>query len=273
MSKADVSSSNAIVSVTPIYTKTWTTVIDTIVSYDLGGGNTILAEIVGSREVVVDCDLSLCDISCGVTALNNRYLSERISNPTEANKIFASLTRITQLMEMFKIQQECGLNTQAATTLTAIRTEGNFTAGCGCSDSSVPVQIIPLCGSGGTSVSVIQGTGITVTTTVNGNQITYSVALSAAYIALINSLAPTDVVGTAYIGVVKTTPGGVNTYTLTNLAPFIPLNTQEAKCLLTWSNFAAPTMTCVVSDIVKEGSNMTNLVVTPVATIGVGSWK
>lgn len=268
---ADVTSSSAVITISPIYTKTWTTIIETTVEYAISGG-TIEVTITGSKDTVVDCDLSLCDISCGVIALENRYTNAQTTNPVLAKTYFEQLTRIFQLVSEFKMQQECGQNDKASETLGKIRTAGDFTADCGCDDSDEPQQIVPLCGSAATSSIVTAGTGISVSASGSGT-ITYQVSLSQAYLNIIAALAPVNVVAGTGISVVKTTPGGVDTYTITNDAPFDPLNTQQAQCFISYSNFAAPTVSVTTSYIVKEGSNMTDMVVASGGNVGVGLWK
>lgn len=272
---ADVVSSNAVVTISPIYTQTWTTIITTNLTYTLSDGSTVDVILTGSKETVVDCDLSLCQISCCLLALNNRYLNNRTSNPPKAAEYFAALTRAFQLVELFNIAQKCGQTTAANTALSEIRTVADCTESCGCDNSEEPQQIIPLCTTGsGTTTVVTAGTGITVTTTVSGTTVTYSVKISDAVMAIINNLSPVNVVGGAGVTVVETDVAGVQTFTVTVDDPWVPLNTQEANVLLEYSNFAAPTLTITTSDIVKEGSNMVNMTVAnTTGTIGVGTWK
>lgn len=277
LEKADVvstSTASATIVVTPIYTKTWTTIVESTVEYDLGGGNTIEVIITGSKDTVVDCDLSLCEISCGVIALNNRYTSALSTNRVLAAEYYAQLTRVSQLIGQFQMQQQCGQNNQAAETLSQIRTAGNFTEDCGCgSDSDEPVQVVPLCGASGTGAIVSAGTGISVSTS-GTTTVTYQVSISQAYLDIIAALSPVNVVGGTGVTVTETDVAGVQTFTIDVDDPVDPLNTQEARCLLEWSNFAAPTLTITTSNIVKEGSNMTDLTVAnTTGTIGVGTWK
>ncbi len=277
LEKADVVSTSiasAVIVVTPIYTKTWTSIVTSVVEYDLGDGDTISATITGSQDTVVSCDLSLCEISCGVIALENRYTAAQTANPVRAKEYYDQLTRVFQLVSEFEMQSKCSQNDLAAATLAKIRVAGEFTADCGCDDSDEPVQIVPIGGSGTTSV-VSAGTGISVSSS-GSSTVTYQVSLSQSYLDIIAALAPVNVVaGDAYIDVVESTVGGVQTFTVTNEAPFIPLNTQQSQCLISYSNFAAPTvaLTLVSSTNVKEGSNMVEMNVASAGSVGVGLWK
>jgi len=271
---APITSSNVEVLVSPIYTQTWTTTLEVNITYTLPDGSTIDAILTGSKETIVDCDLSLCQISCCVIALNNRYKNNRVDNPQQAALDLASLNRIFQLVELFQMAQSCGQTTEASIALTEIKTIGNCGDACSCDDSDLPQQVVPLCTSGsGTNVVVSAGTGISINTTVNGNTVTYEVSISSSVMSIINSLAPVNVVGGVGITVVKTTPGGVDTYTVTNTLPFNPLDTQQAKCLIEYSNFAAPTVALTTSNIVSEGPNMAPMTVASSGSVGVGLWK
>ncbi len=272
---SDIVSQNAVVTVSPIYTQTWTTIIETNLTYTLPDGSTVDVILTGSKETVVDCDLSLCQISCCLLALNNRYINARTTNPVDAGIYLAALNRAVQLVQLFRMAQECSQTTAAANALTEIRQVADCTEGCGCGDDTIPQQIIPLCSSGGGSnITVVAGTGITVTTSTVGGSVQYSVAISTAVMNIINSLAPVNVVAGTGISVVKTTPGGVDTYTITNTSTFDPTSISDANCLLEWSNFANPSLTITVSNTTTQGQfadviNVTNTT----GSIGVGTWK
>lgn len=262
-----VVSSNATVTISPIYTKTWTTKIEVSLSIDLGDGNTIVVDLVGSEEIDVECDLDLCDIACCLIALNNRYLANRISNPPQAVRDFADLTRVTQLMEMFASFSKCGKNAQAAQALAEIKTVANCTDGCNCNDEQ-PQLIVPLCGTGsGGTVQVTAGTGVTVTVSTSGSITTYQVGISTSVMNIINSLAPQNIIAGAGISVAYALIGGVDTWTITNTDPYVASNRQDLRCKIEYSNPAAPTVAITVSDGLVEGANMQ---LATVASVGFG---
>ena len=250
----DVVSSNAIITITPIYTKTWTSIVTSQLSIPISGG-TILATITGSEDTVVDCDLSLCDISCCVIALNNRYLDNRTANPSEAAKDFAKLTRMMQLIEIFTMAYKCDQHTEAAAALSEIKVVGNCTDACSCGDDE-PTLVVPLCGSGN-GVSYIQvtaGTGITVTTTMqNGNYI-YQVGISASVMAMINAATPISLSGGTGITVSSAVVAGVTVWTITNSLPYTAQNRMEFICRLQYTSPTACTITN--SAYLTSGANM-----------------
>ena len=260
LSIADIVSSNATITVSPIYTKTWTTIITSTISIDLGGGNTIEATITGSEETLVDCDLTLCDISCCVLALNNRYLDARTANPPLAAKYFADLTRIMQLIDMFQMFNSCNQHDEANEALAEIKKVGNCTDACQCTDDE-PSIVIPLCTSGGSAnINVTAGSGITVTTSlVNGNY-TYQISLSASILSIINSVAPVEIVAGTGISVAYALIGGVDTWTITNTAPYTAQNRMDFLTRLQYTGATAVTITN--SGYLVSGSNMN-----PTATV------
>ena len=199
---ADIVSSIATVTVSPIYTKTWTTIITSTISIDLGGGNTISAVITGSKETDVDCDLTLCDISCCVLALNNRYKTLRTTNPTEAAKEFAKLNRMMQLIEMFQLFTTCSQETEANAIVAEIKEVGNCTDACQCSDEA-PAIVVPLCTSGSNNINVVAGEGIVVAITLANGIYTYQVSLATSILNIINSVRPQSVLAGTELMIIR----------------------------------------------------------------------
>jgi hypothetical protein len=251
---ADIVSSNATVTVTPIYTKTWTTKIESDISIDLGGGNTIQATIVGSQDTKVDCDLTLCEISCCVIAMNNRYLDARISNPPLAAKYFADLTRVMQLIEMFQMATACGQNNVAQDALNEIKKVGNCQDTCRCDDDQ-PQIVVPLCSSGANCVNVTAGTGVVVNTTFANNCYTYQISISPSVMQMINAATPTSLTAGTGISVSSAVIGGVTVWTITNTAPYVEQNRLEFLSRIQYTS--APTAVNITnSNYLKSGSNM-----------------
>ena len=267
LNRADVVSSGASILVTPIFTKTWTTVIETTLTVDLGSGNTIQAIITGSKDTKVECDLSLCDISCCLLALDSRYKDNRTNNPSEAVRNFRDLTRMIQLISEFRIFSECDQHDAASAAVSEIKTLGNCTDACTCSGDE-PNQIVPLCNGAGNTIQVIAGTGIVVTTTFQNNNYVYQIAFSASMLAIINSVKPQNVVGGTGITVVETLEAGVQTWTVTNDSPFTAENRMEFLVRLQYTGPTAVTIT--PSNYLVSGANM-NATATVVSTTIAGA--
>lgn len=253
LNKADIVSSGATVLVTPIFTKTWTSIVETTLTVDLGSGNTIQAIITGSKETIVDCDLSLCDISCCLLALDNRYKDARTENPTLADKYFKDLTRMIQLVAEFRMFYECDQHDAAAACLAEIKKIGNCTDACTCSGDEAS-QVIPLCGGNVNNVQVVQGTGIVVTTTFQNNNYVYQVSLSASMLAIINSMVPTALVAGTGITITSAIVAGVKTWTVTASSPYTAQNRLEFLARIQYTSGAAATIGN--SAYLASGSNM-----------------
>lgn len=243
LSIADIVSSSATITVSPIYTKTWTTIIESNIDIDLGNGNTISAFITGSKETNVECDLTLCDISCCVLALNNRYLDARCENPPLADKYFKDLTRMMQLIDMFQMFNSCSQHDEANEALAEIKKVGNCSDSCGCTDDE-PAIVIPLCTSGGSSnIKVIAGSGINVTASlVNGNY-TYQVNLASSILSIINSVRPQNVLAGLGINVTYSNVGGVDTWTIANTATYTAPDRLDFLCRIQYTSSTSATIT------------------------------
>jgi len=268
---ADIVSSNATVTVSPIYTKTWTTKIESTISIPVTNG-TIQATIVGSQETDVTCDLTLCEISCCVIALNNRYLDARCTNSTLAAKYFADLTRVMQLIEIFQMATACSQSDVASDALNEIKKVGNCQDTCRCDDDQ-PQIVVPLCSSGANCVNVTAGSGIVVNTTFANNCYTYQVALAPSILAIINSVKPQNILSGTGISVSYALVGGVDTWTITNTAPYTEQNRMEFQCAITFSVPGAPVCNIVNSDYLVSGSNINPTATVTNTTIGLANGK
>lgn len=272
LNKADVVSSGAAITVTPIYTKTWTSIVESEITISLTGGGTISALITGSKDTDVECDLSLCDISCCMLALNNRYLDARTTNTTLADKYFKDLTRMIQLAQMFRMAFECDQHDEAQLFIDEIKKVGNCTDACTCTDDE-PQQVIPICGGSVNNVQVIAGTGITVTTTFQNNNYVYQVGLSSSIMAIINSVRPQNVVAGTGISVAYSLVGGVDTWTVTNTATYTAENRLEFLCRIQYTVPGAPVCTIANSAYLYSGSNINTTATVANSTIGLANGK
>lgn len=249
---ADIVSSNATVTVSPIYTKTWTTKIESTISINTGSA-TIQVTITGSQETVVNCDLTLCEISCCVIVLNNRYLAARTENPRLAATYFADLTRMMQLIEIFQMAIACSQNTTAQEQLTEIKKLGNCQDTCRCNDED-PQIVVPLCSSGSNCVKVTAGSGVVVNTTFANNCYTYQVSISPSVLAIINSVKPQNILAGTGISVAYALVGGVDTWTVTNTAIPVVKNRMDFLCRIQYTAPNAATITN--SAYLTEGANI-----------------
>lgn len=267
LSIADIVSSNATITVSPIYTKTWVTIVTSVISIPISNG-TITATITGSKETDVECDLTLCDISCCVLALNNRYLDNRTDNPVLADKDFKDLTRMMQLIEMFQMFTSCSQNDEASDCLTEIKKLGNCSDKCQCNEDE-PNLVVPLCSSGGGSnINVISGTGIVVTVALSGGTYTYQISLAPSILSILNSVYPQNIIASTGISVAQAMVGGVQTWTITNTSSFTAENRMEFLCRIQYSVPGAPVCTITNSAYLYSGTNMNATATVANSTIG-----
>lgn len=203
-----------LITITPIYDKTWTTTILTTAYYRFGTGNFYIQDkIEGSQEILVNCDENLCGILCGLEKLNNRYLESVARGRTDKDLLFYKLNRITQLMNLFGNAQKCGQGSNADLYLKEIYIVGEFDPDCGCSSSDDPKLIVPLYNIiGGANVIVQNGVGILVAGVLSNGTMTYTVSLSSVYQDRLNVLFNTEITSTD--GSVTITPS-VDGLTLT----------------------------------------------------------
>jgi hypothetical protein len=179
----DVSSSLPTVTVTPIWTKTWTTTITTFLEYVLPTGLIVEMTAYGQDEYMVDCAEGLCCVYSCMANLRNKYELYLQTNPSRAAEFFPKLFRMTTAWMLYSAAHSCGDFSNKAKYLSEIINIAK-SENCECcdgDDDGLPVQVVPLCGvsagSGDTVVVTSCGNGIEVTSTTVGGTTTYNVCL------------------------------------------------------------------------------------------------
>lgn len=265
-----VSSAQTITTST-FYNGTQTTEISTILGYTFSDGLIVSDTVTGTKEILVDCTF-ICSIYCCLRSLYNNRENNRGVNQIEFNKYSALFDEVMSTVEIAMQAIDCGKTTDVNGYLTTIKTIANCTDDCSCNDGT-PSLVTGLGGSGLIVVVQSGGAPITVSSITVGMTTTYTVTLSAAFVSKVN--ASYNTVVAAGTNVTVTGPvivGDVHTYTVNAVLP-TTLNTQQSRCLIQYSNFAAPTVVVTVTDNVSEGSNMTPMVVASAGAVGVGLWK
>lgn len=173
--------------ISPLYTGTGTTTIASTITVNLSGGTYAQWLIEGDKEILVQCDFSLCDISCCMETVWRRYSDVKSRNTVEANKYLQQMQDIVFLWHLIRTNLDCGENEKAADHLTEILKIAGCNPGCGCTDGT-PQLVIPL-GGGAASGTVIvtSGEGTIVTPNVVGDITTYVVSLTDEIIAFMES--------------------------------------------------------------------------------------
>lgn len=186
----------------PIWDKTWTWRIYSIVIFQVGTNFTIRDEVEGSGEFVVTCDTDLCEVMCCILAVYNNYVNEKTRNPSKAKLIHDTV--IVPMLENFVLflgSQTCGNETQSAELRDKIIAYSNC-KDCGC-NSEDPKLIIATQSAGLISIVEATDTSITVTPTTVGNTTTYRVQVSTQLQTIINSFKNTQVLAGTGVTVVQ----------------------------------------------------------------------
>jgi hypothetical protein len=181
---ADVVSNLATITVTPIWTKTWTTSIQTTLTYTLPSGLLVTMVASGQTEYVVDCAEGLCCVYACMANLRNTYERFLTTNPVRAVEFFPKVFKMTTAWMLYSVAHTCGDFANKRKYLDEIIDIAK-SANCDCcngADDLVPVEIVPVCGtvsggSGNTTIVTTCGNGITITPTTVGSTTTYQVCI------------------------------------------------------------------------------------------------
>lgn len=205
--------STAVLVATPISTKTWATTISTTVLYEYDDDFFIQDLLTGSKEIVVDCEQSLCDAFCCVKKLEADYQTALTNSLSTADVLYQKLVQVTIYMVLFSNALNCGRGDDATEYFNEILEISGCEPGCSC-DSPDPTVIVPTCNAaaGGTTV-VAAGTKITVTPVTVGQTTTYTVSINAATSTKIDLLRNSVVTGGTGITVTPSAPAPDGTIT------------------------------------------------------------
>jgi hypothetical protein len=176
----DSSTSNKVITVNPIATKTWTLEVSSDVQYDFTDGLCVIDTLTESIEHEVICDINLCDIYCCIDKLYQRYARELCVNMNEAERIkYTQLEPVIMRSVLFRMAIECGQNDKATTYYNEILSIAECEPGCSCADET-PTQVVPVCPPSSSSdvVVAVGGNGaITLAVNIVGSTTTYTVEL------------------------------------------------------------------------------------------------
>lgn len=156
---------------------------------------TVTVTLTSQQFIDVTCDAQLCDIYCCVASLYNNWKSNLGYNRPLADKYFQQLGAVGVLMILIKQAIECGKSDSVAGYVDDILRIANCEPGCGCS-SDAPIPVTGLGTGSGSTVTLVAGNGITITSSVTGNNTEYIVNISTSLINTINSLHNQVVTGT-----------------------------------------------------------------------------
>ncbi len=179
----------AILTVGPnIYDKTWTQGIASTVTYVFPSGLQAVLLVQGTHEFQVVCDQGINKLICCIDKLYTRMLNLECKNTTEA-KLFRQETFQPTLdaIVAYEAAVSSGASDLADKYYTRIIEMSGCGEECGCSDDS-PQQIVPVQGSGTTTIVTSPDGSIAVVPVVVGSTTTYQIQVSAALQQIINNI-------------------------------------------------------------------------------------
>jgi hypothetical protein len=257
---ADVTGTGATLSTDTFYTVANSTVehsssLTSTLEYNFTGGFYVTDEVTGSEVIQVSCDGDLCDIYCCIRSQWNRYMLLKGKNNVLAANELAIFYQITSLAEMVGMALKCGKSTHISDYVTEILKLANCDAGCSCTDGTP--QLVTGLGVNGSSITVVAGTGVSVS--VAGSA--YTVSLSSANVAKLAATYNTIVAaGTNVTSVTSSssTVSNVTTTTYTVNATDTVVESFFARVTFTFSSGNVPTYT--LDSVKTYGTTFTDAV-------------
>jgi hypothetical protein len=166
----------------PIYTKTWTSVLQSTVVFTLADGLCVTGVLNAVQDLEVQNNKSLCDSIDCIKALYTAWKEAQCNNPKEANRIEEKLIAVSALYVQVKEYEICGeVDKSQEACKKIVEIAASEGCECGCSDDdSEPQQILPLYGvggAGGTTIVTSGGNGILVNAVTVGSTTTYTLLL------------------------------------------------------------------------------------------------
>jgi hypothetical protein len=185
---ADIESPLQTLTISPIWTGTWTDVFTSEIS-GTNGIITIQDEIRFVKDFKVTSSRGLCEVYSCITNMATKYASYLTTAPQKAIEMGKYINQASAAYMAYNIGKKCG-EAGYEVYLELIKTVAD-SCGCGCSDcgpcdDNTPVQVVGCCDNVGTSGNtiVITSTGgtITITATTVGDTTTFEIDVVDAHI-------------------------------------------------------------------------------------------
>lgn len=170
---ADVVSSDAVVTITPIWTKYWTSRISSALSYTMPAasytGNTlyyIKGTVEGLAESTVVCDDCLCLLyTCISTIITKYFAIQSTASPVELARYQTTLFDIQTLYMQFRLSEGCETEADTRAICGQIRAiVGAWDCDCDMTlNTTYSVEIVPISGGSSTTTSgtkIYNGDGV-----------------------------------------------------------------------------------------------------------------
>ena len=122
--------------ITPIYTQTWSTSIESDVTYTIGINQFVLVHVEGYKEFTVDCTNSLCGVYECINAITSKHETLLRTNPIDAGIYYSSDVQPAHILAlMYMYAWDCGKKVDAANYLADLKGIAGITTSCGCGGS------------------------------------------------------------------------------------------------------------------------------------------
>lgn len=199
------SNSLNVLTVSPVYTTTWTSEIVSEVTYLKNDGLYIFAELSGTKEIEVVCDVTLSKILCCLYQVDKNYNNYLCKNPVKATNYAETVVIPTwRYLVLYLAAITAGNATKAADAYAKVL-EYSGCDDCDCTDDVT--LVVPSSGGGGANQTysvTSPDNSIDVVTVVVGSNTEFQIQVSPSITNIINNLgnAISVVSGDAYINVV-----------------------------------------------------------------------
>lgn len=254
------SNSLTVLTVSPVYTTTWTSEIVSDLVYLHDNGFYINLQLSGTKEIQVVCDTNLSKILCCINQIDKTYNNYLCKNPVKATNYAENVVIPTwRYLVLYLAAITAGNATKAASAYANIL-EYSQCEDCGCDDEVSLVT--PVNGGGATQTYSVTSpdNSVEVVTVVVGSNTEFQLQVSATIQNIINNLGNAiDVVsGDSYITV---TPSGSNpkTFTITYTGPTIHTQQLVQKQLAISLGGGIDYLDCIVTEINNVGPDVAPL--------------
>ena len=183
-------------------TVAYTSTLVSDLTYDYGDGITLTSQITGNGQLDITGNADICEVYCCLNAAYDRYLEQSVSDTRRAQETREQLELATSLTFLLFAAIRCGKTEDINGYVEQIRSVLSCTDDCECGDE--PQLVVGVNGSTGT-VTVVAGSGISVSSTSGGGTTEYTVSMEAALLSKLNSLFNTTAVAGTNITITSTT--------------------------------------------------------------------
>lgn len=239
---ANITGTGSSISTTTFYTVStgalqYSFALISTLTYDYGDNLYVSDQVSGTNYLDVSSDANLCQLYCGIKSTYTHWQTYKMTNNPLASQYEKAFLQVMSIATLLKAAYDCGKTTDASGYVAMIKAIGHFDD-CSC-DGSDPVLVTGLGGNG--TVVVAAGTGISVDTDVSGSTTTYTVSLSDANTALLNSLYNTEISVGQGLRVTSATVGNTKTFTITST--IVEVQELVEYVTLDFSSGSVPTVT------------------------------